>query len=204
MSSDVATLLNLQREPTGTGPVPRWVFTSSLRQAQLADGTLPRGKLAQIPLALNPKEANFEGPRRITKQNTHGGSIIMYFADENEEANDLVALDVTINTGSIDERDPETARRNLSLWHNLFDLARERELLDDGTPNYRELILDTPAMPFLLILQGYFEKAPDPRKLAAKPSSMDVTFRFIVTTFDPPIREWTAELARTQLGGLVA
>lgn len=201
MSSDLATLLNAAATPTTGEPVRKWIWTSALRRERRAAGTLGQGEQAFVALSLNPDEARFRGPRRVNRQNTQGGAVVWHFPDANEEANDLLELTLKLSTDSIDERNPEEALRNLQAWTNLFMLARERELTDDGRPNVRELLFETPAMPFLLLLEGYFEEAPDPQILADKPHSMDdLQCKFIVTGMDPPVREWAATLTTALLG----
>lgn len=199
MSSDLASLLNLA-PPAKPGPRRAWLFTSALRQERAVEGRLKEGETAGVSLELNPQEARFKTPRRVTKQNTQGGAIIWHFMDENEEANDLLELVVKLNTHNFDEREPDLAMKRLSAWTNLWLLTRERELTDSGRPNRRELIFETPAMPYPIVFQGYFENVPDPQLLDTQPHSMDVEFKFVVTASEPPIRDWAQHLVRSVLG----
>ena len=77
--------------------------------------------------------------------------------------------------------------RKLLVWHNLWNLTRERILLDDNTINEFMITYTSAAIPVEIMLIGFFSSVLEWDDSAEKPNSKDFSFSFTVQEIIPDL-----------------
>ena len=159
------------------------------------------GVLPTIEMAVNPNSISWKQPKRITKRDTQEGSIFFHFANKKGQNNDILTLDFRGNTGNInlastttkDGTNTNTYKKAL-IWHNLWNLTRERMLLDDNTINEFMVLYSSTIISTEIMLIGFFSNVLDWTDSADKPFSKDYSMSFTVQQTEPPLDDIVSEL----------
>lgn len=154
-----------------------------------------------IAMSVNPKSIKWSQPKRIVKRDVQEGSVFYHFTNSKGENNDILKLSFSGNTGNINiesdlirDNDAQTgmstgAIQKARTWFNLWNLTRERILLDDGKDNDFFIIYTSPIITYPITLIGFFDQVLDWTDAAEKPNSKDYTFSFTVKETSPPVDE---------------
>ena len=160
--------------------------------------------LPVIQMGVNPASISWRQPKRITKKDTQEGSIFFHFTNARGQNNDILVLDFKGNTGNINlagDTAPAIsgvgalgatgsdtgAVKKLIAWHNLWNLTRETMILDDGVSNEFMITYTSAAIPFEIMLIGFFSANLEWEDNASKPNSKDYSFSFTVQEIVPDI-----------------
>ena len=151
----------------------------------------------RIAMALNPKSVKFEQGKRITKKDVRTGSVFFHFANEAGQNLDILTIKFVGNTGNLDRRatfdgegSPNAQQGALNkfvVWHNLYLLSREPQLLSDHTENTITISYMSPLFTRNIDFHGFFNEVIDFEENAEKPHSRDYNFSFTVESSTPPL-----------------
>lgn len=173
-----------------------------------------------IAMALNPNSVKFDQPKRITKRDTMEGSVFWHFTNSQGQNNDILTLSFAGSTGNIDLRSSTGtipvpsdtngttsnaqstdkmgldtgALEKLIVWHNLYLLTREPNLLGDGSENVWSITYTSPLFPMDITFNGFFQKVLDFTEDAKKPHSRNYSFEFTVQSVEPSLDDVLAQL----------
>lgn len=174
------------------------------KQAQQASST---GVVPVIEMAVNPNSISWKQAKRVTKRDVQDGSIFFHFTNKNGENNDILTMDFRGNTGNINlltnlaqtgitQASNDTgAYRKALTWHNLWNLTRERVLLDDNTINEFLIVYNSTIITSEIMLIGFFSNVLEWTDSADKPNSKDYSMSFTVQQVEPPLDFIVSELA---------
>ena len=183
---------------------PSFDSLGEVSQEDLATfGAASAGNIDQsvISMSVNPKSIKWSQPKRIVKRDVQEGSIFYHFTNNKGENNDILKLSFSGNTGNINiesdltrDNDAQTgmstgAIQKARTWFNLWNLTRERILLDDGKDNDFFIVYTSPIITYPITLIGFFDQVLDWVDAAEKPNSKDYTFSFTVKETSPPVDE---------------
>lgn len=173
-----------------------------------------------IAMALNPNSVKFDQPKRITKRDTMEGSVFWHFTNSQGQNNDILTLSFAGSTGNIDLRGSTGtipvpsdtsgttsnaqstdkmgldtgALEKLIVWHNLYLLTREPNLLGDGSENIWSITYTSPLFPMDITFNGFFQKVLDFTEDAKKPHSRNYSFEFTVQSVEPSLDDVLSQL----------
>ena len=165
------------------------------------------GILPIIEMAVNPNSITWKQPKRIVKRDTQAGSVFFHFTNDRGENNDILNMDFKGNTGNINllsnlipsigitqaSNDTGSYRKAIT-WHNLWNLTREKMLLEDNTINEFLIIYNSVIITSEIMLVGFFSSVLDWTDSADKPNSKDYSMSFTVQQVEPPLDFIVSEL----------
>jgi hypothetical protein len=171
-----------------------------------------------IATAINPSSIKWSQPKRITEKPTLDGSTFFHFTNSKRQNNGVLVLTIEASTGNIDRRGsgfgtedliagrsagPDTgAALKLLIWHNLYLLTREPQILDDGAENQVYVVYSSPLFPESLIMRGHISREVMPfTETAQKPNSRTFTLEFTATATQPDLDEYLAGLSAAIANG---
>lgn len=156
-----------------------WEFTSTKR--------ILEGRQA-LKMSINPSAVVVKQPKRWKFIHTLGQTAFMHFTNKDGSNNDIVTLNFSGMTGSMDYNEGDAAA--LDRWtkfQDLYALSREPILLPDGTTNVFYVVINTRFMPFPVRFEGFYNTVLELAEDATEPNMMKYSMEFTVSNSYPSL-----------------
>lgn len=154
-----------------------------------------------VIMQINPRQIEFDQPKRYVRQDTQAGSVFHHFTDSKGQNNDILTIRMRGTTGNINRLSHRTqeaqkaARDRLETWHNLYQLTREPMLLlPAGIANEFYIDYVSALFPVTIRFTGFYTKVLKFAETADKPNSREYEFEFIVQKTSPDINDLVARI----------
>lgn len=153
-----------------------------------------------IKMAVNPSTVSFAQPKRFGTMQTKRGTDYFFFTDSKGENNDVLTISFKGSSGNIFRKPGQSAEdrakadERLKVWHNLYSLTREPEILSDGTQNQKTITYTSPVFPIEIEFRGFFSKVLEFSEEGTKPGSVDYSMEFTVQETSPGMSNLVAHV----------